>query len=87
MAKGRVILEIDFDSGDYSFEIKNLDDPGTGLPLAPIQAAFEQIVGGTFRVTQAALPHLMEKRGKIVNVLAAAVLGRGKAGGQARKGI
>jgi 3-oxoacyl-[acyl-carrier protein] reductase len=46
------------------------------LGWADIQAAFEQIVGGTFRVTQAALPHLMDKRGKIVNVLAAAVLGR-----------
>ena len=41
-----------------------------------MQAALEQIVGGVFRVTHAALPHLREKQGKIVNVLAAAVLGR-----------
>ena len=41
-----------------------------------MQAALEQIIGGVFRVTQASLPHLTAKRGKIVNVLAAAVLGR-----------
>ena len=41
-----------------------------------MQAALEQIIGGVFRVTHAALPHLREKRGKIVNVLAAALLGR-----------
>jgi len=41
-----------------------------------MQAALEQIIGGVFRVTHAALPHLREKQGKIVNVLAAAVLGR-----------
>jgi len=41
-----------------------------------MQAALEQIIGGVFRVTHAALPHLTEKRGKIVNVLAAALLGR-----------
>jgi 3-oxoacyl-[acyl-carrier protein] reductase len=41
-----------------------------------MQAALEQIIGGVFRVTHAALPHLREKHGKIVNVLAAALLGR-----------
>jgi len=46
------------------------------LSWADMQAALEQIIGGVFRVTQAAVPHLKEKRGKIVNVLAAAVLGR-----------
>lgn len=46
------------------------------LGWADMQAALEQIIGGVFRVTQAALPHLTTKRGKIVNVLAAAVLGR-----------
>jgi len=46
------------------------------LGWSDMQTALEQIVGGVFRVTHAALPHLKEKRGKIVNVLAAAVLGR-----------
>jgi len=46
------------------------------LSWADMQAALEQIIGGVFRVTQAAVPHLKEKRGKIINVLAAAVLGR-----------
>jgi 3-oxoacyl-[acyl-carrier protein] reductase len=41
-----------------------------------MQAAYDQIVGSVFRVTQAALPHLKSSRGKIVNVLAAAALGR-----------
>jgi 3-oxoacyl-[acyl-carrier protein] reductase len=41
-----------------------------------MQAALEQIIGAVFRVTHAALPHLREKHGKIVNVLAAALLGR-----------
>jgi 3-oxoacyl-[acyl-carrier protein] reductase len=46
------------------------------LGWGDMQTALEQIIGGVFRMTQAALPHLKEKRGKIVNVLAAAVLGR-----------
>ena len=46
------------------------------LGYVDMQVAFEHIVGGVFRVTHAALPHLKERRGKIVNVLAAAVLGR-----------
>ena len=46
------------------------------LSWPDMQAALEQIIGGVFRVTHAALPHLREKQGKIVNVLAAAVLGR-----------
>jgi 3-oxoacyl-[acyl-carrier protein] reductase len=41
-----------------------------------MQTALEQIIGGVFRVTHAVLPSLKEKQGKIVNVLAAAVLGR-----------
>ena len=46
------------------------------LEWSDMQAAFEQIVGGVFRVTRAALPHLKEKQGCVVNVLAAAMLGR-----------
>jgi 3-oxoacyl-[acyl-carrier protein] reductase len=41
-----------------------------------MQSALDQTIGAVFRVTRAALPHLREKRGKIVNVLAAAMLGR-----------
>ncbi len=46
------------------------------LNWSDMQAALEQIIGAAFRVTKAAVPHLTAKRGKIVNVLAAAVLGR-----------
>jgi 3-oxoacyl-[acyl-carrier protein] reductase len=46
------------------------------LDWSDMQTAFDSIVGATFRVTQAALPHLKAKRGKIVNVLTSAVLGR-----------
>ena len=41
-----------------------------------MQAAYDAIVGSSFRVTQAALPALKESKGKIVNVLTSAVLGR-----------
>ena len=41
-----------------------------------MQAAFEQIVGGAFCVTLAAVPHLKERQGCLVNVLAAAMIGR-----------
>ena len=41
-----------------------------------MQAAYTNIVGSSFNVTQAALPHLKESKGKIVNVLTSAVLGR-----------
>lgn len=46
------------------------------LTWTQMQAAFDQIVGGVFRVTQAALPQLERSRGKVINVLAAAALGR-----------
>ena len=46
------------------------------LGWSDMQMALEQIVGGVFRVTHVALPYLKEKQGKIINVLAAAVLGR-----------
>ena len=46
------------------------------LVWSDMQSALDQIIGGVFRVTQGALPHLKDKQGKIVNVLAAAVLGR-----------
>jgi 3-oxoacyl-[acyl-carrier protein] reductase len=43
---------------------------------ANMQAAFDQVVGSVFRVTKAALPHLTKSKGRIINVLAAAVIGR-----------
>ena len=46
------------------------------LGWSDMQMALEQIVGGVFRVTHVALPYLKQKQGKIINVLAAAVLGR-----------
>lgn len=46
------------------------------LTWPDMQAAFEQIVGSTFNVVQAALPYLKQGRGKIVNVLTSAIVGR-----------
>jgi 3-oxoacyl-[acyl-carrier protein] reductase len=46
------------------------------LTWPDMQSAFEQIVGSVFRVTQAALPSLQKTRGKIVNVLTSAIVGR-----------
>jgi 3-oxoacyl-[acyl-carrier protein] reductase len=46
------------------------------IEWSDIQAAFEQIVGGAFCVTRAAISHLKERQGCVVNVLAAAMLGR-----------
>jgi 3-oxoacyl-[acyl-carrier protein] reductase len=43
---------------------------------ANMQSAFDQVVGSVFRVTKAALPQLTRSKGRIVNVVAAAVLGR-----------
>ena len=46
------------------------------IQWADMQTAFEQIVGGALCVTRAAVRHLKEKQGCVVNVLAAAMLGR-----------
>lgn len=46
------------------------------LAWTDFDAAFTQIVGGVFRVTRAALPSLQKSKGRIVNVLSAAALGR-----------
>jgi 3-oxoacyl-[acyl-carrier protein] reductase len=43
---------------------------------AGMQAAFDHVVGSVFRVTKGALPHLTKSKGRVINVLAAAVLGR-----------
>lgn len=43
---------------------------------ADMQGSFDQIVGSVFHVTRAALPHLKQSRGSIVNVLTSAVMGR-----------
>ena len=46
------------------------------LQWADIQVAVEQIVGSAFHATQAMLPALKASKGKIVNVLTSAALGR-----------
>jgi 3-oxoacyl-[acyl-carrier protein] reductase len=46
------------------------------LEWSDMQAAYTNIVGSTFNVMKAAMPGLKESKGKIVNVLTSAVLGR-----------
>jgi len=46
------------------------------LQWSDMQAAYDNIVGSTFNVMQAAMPGLKDSKGKIVNVLTSAVLGR-----------
>lgn len=50
--------------------------PFEGLAWQDLAGTFEQIVGSTFRVTQAALPALKKTRGSIVTILSSAALGR-----------
>ena len=46
------------------------------IEWSDMQTAFEQIVGGAFCVTRGGIPFLKERQGCVVNVLAAAMLGR-----------
>ena len=55
---------------------KILSAPFSRLKWSELSDAYEQIVGSTFRVTQAALPALAVSKGKIVTVVSSAVLGR-----------
>jgi 3-oxoacyl-[acyl-carrier protein] reductase len=50
--------------------------PFAGLSWDKMGQAYEQIVGGAFHMTQAALPSLKASKGRIVNVLTSAALGR-----------
>ncbi len=46
------------------------------LSWQDLSAAYEEIVGGAFRVTQALLPPLVKAKGRIITVLTSAALGR-----------
>lgn len=46
------------------------------LEWAAMAKAYDDIVGSTFRVTQAALPALKARRGVVINILSSAALGR-----------
>lgn len=55
---------------------KIVSAPFSRLHWGDLSTAYEQIVGSAFRVTQAALPALKQRRGKIITILSAAALGR-----------
>ncbi|MCF6197866.1 MAG: SDR family oxidoreductase [Hyphomicrobiaceae bacterium] len=55
---------------------KILSSSFNDLDWSDMQAAYDNIVGSTFNVMQAAMPALKDSKGKIVNVLTSAVLGR-----------
>lgn len=55
---------------------KIVSAPFSRLKWTDLFDAYDQIVGGAFRVTQAALPALKARKGKIVTVVSSAVLGR-----------
>ena len=68
-------------TGDLDILINNagpkiLSSNFNDLEWSDMQAAYDNIVGSTFNVLQAAMPSLKESKGKIVNVLTSAVLGR-----------
>jgi 3-oxoacyl-[acyl-carrier protein] reductase len=50
--------------------------PFTGFAWPDLEEAYAHIVGGAFRVTQAALPALKKNGGKILMILSSAALGR-----------
>jgi 3-oxoacyl-[acyl-carrier protein] reductase len=50
--------------------------PFSRLEWAAVAKAYDDIVGSTFRVTQAALPALKARRGVVINILSSAALGR-----------
>jgi 3-oxoacyl-[acyl-carrier protein] reductase len=55
---------------------KILSAPFEKLTWEDMTAAFDAIVGSTFRVTQTCLPALKKAHGRIVNILTSATLGR-----------
>jgi 3-oxoacyl-[acyl-carrier protein] reductase len=55
---------------------KILSAPFSRLKWSELSAAYDQIVGSAFRVTQAALPALKVSKGKIVTIVSSAALGR-----------
>ncbi len=68
-------------AGDLDILINNagpkiLSSGFNDLEWDDMATAYTNIVGSTFNVIQTALPHLKDSKGKIVNVLTSAVLGR-----------
>src|SRR5690606_3901690 len=55
---------------------KIVSSPFARLAWSDMAGAYEQIVGSAFRVTQAALPALKRRRGKIITIVSSAALGR-----------
>ncbi len=81
MAEVSKMVETVMASGDLDILINNagpkiLSAGFKDLEWGDMQSAYENIVGSSFNAIQAALPHLKESKGKIVNVLTSAVLGR-----------
>jgi len=71
-----VTAETDLDILVNNAGPKILSAPFARLNWSDLSGAYDQIVGSAFRVTQAALPALKRRRGKIITVLSSAALGR-----------
>ncbi|MCC7251970.1 SDR family oxidoreductase [Hyphomicrobium sp.] len=71
-----VVAEGDLDILVNNAGPKILSAPFSRLAWSDLSAAYDQIVGSAFCVTQAALPALKRRRGKIIMILSSAALGR-----------
>lgn len=67
--------------GDLDILVNNagpkiISAPFSRLAWTDLSTAYDQVVGSAFRVTQAALPALKRRRGKVITILSSAALGR-----------
>lgn len=77
----RDLVEAAAGSGGLDILVNNAGPKIEAAPFARLDweqmsDAFQAVVGSAFLVTQAALPHLKDRKGRIINVISTAALGR-----------